>query len=146
MNAYHTLCLCLALMFGATLSAQSQEFEDRELQAFVEVMNAYSPHHLNMSEAVGAQASKLNMKLSRYEELFKAWRQKQLEAIVDNDQELEAFYQMQATIKRLQTDLEEKFNQLITDSTLDMDRFEEINDAYYTHNKVRERIDALMTQ
>ncbi len=144
--------ICLA--FG-TLAQQlpqgaqqqvNDNFSDEDYEKFVAINQTLAPMQAEVEAKMVGILEEKGMEVPRFQALMQAQRQGNIMDATDDPEEISTFNEAGQEIMKVQQESQEELQKHITDSGMEIQKFQEISIAYNQSPKVKEKVDALMAE
>lgn len=126
---------------AASQTAQSaQSFSNADLKSFLEANSKATEIQKESRTALVAAIEEQDLSVDRFNELAKAHREKKLEEVAENPEEISAFSNAAQTIVQLQPETRQKVKEAIEEEGLTMEEYNDILTAYKEDPAVQAQI------
>ncbi|ARS34283.1 DUF4168 domain-containing protein [Pontibacter actiniarum] len=143
-----SLCFGQAAFAQQTAAPQeqqtSQTYSDEELRSFLDANTKATEIQKESRTALVSAIEEQDLSVDRFNELAKAHRQKKLEEVAENPEEIAAFSTAAQAIVQLQPEVKEKVEQAIEEEGLTMEEYNNILKAYKEDPAVQAQIRKVM--
>lgn len=137
--------ICLA--FGTLAQQQvNDNFSDEEYEKFVAINQTLAPMQAEVEAKMVGILEEKGMEVPRFQALMQAQRQGNIMDATDDPEEISTFNEAGQEIMKVQQESQEELQKHITDSGMEIQKFQEISIAYNQSPKVKEKVDALMAE
>lgn len=145
-----SILFSICLVFG-TIAQQAQQqvndnFSDDEYEKFVAINRTLAPMQAEVEAKMVGILEEKGMEVPRFQALMQAQRQGNIMDATDDPDEITIFNQAGQEILKVQRESQEKLQKHITDSGMEIQKFQEMSIAYNQSPKVKEKVDEMMAE
>lgn len=149
-----SILFSICLTFG-TLAQQlpqgaqqqvNDNFSDEDYEKFVAINQTLAPMQAEVEAKMVGILEEKGMEVPRFQALMQAQRQGNIMDATDDPEEISTFNEAGQEIMKVQQESQEELQKHITDSGMEIQKFQEISIAYNQSPKVKEKVDALMAE
>ncbi|WP_162419363.1 DUF4168 domain-containing protein [Cyclobacterium roseum] len=149
-----SILFSICLTFG-TLAQQlpqgaqqqvNDNFSDEDYEKFVAINQTLAPMQAEVEAKMVGILEEKGMEVPRFQALMQAQRQGNIMDATDDPEEISTFNEAGQEIMKVQQESQEELQNHITDSGMEIQKFQEISIAYNQSPKVKEKVDALMAE
>ena len=133
----------------AATKAQQQvndTFTDEEYETFVAINQTLAPMQAEVETKMVAVLDEKGMEAPRFQELMQAQRQGNIMDATDDAAEIALFNEAGQEIMKIQRNSQQELQKKITDSGMEIEKFQEMSIAYNQHPKVKEKVDEMIAE
>lgn len=149
-----SMLLGICLAFGATAQqlpqgAQQQindNFSDEEYEKFVAINQTLAPMQAEVEAKMVGILEEKGMEVPRFQALMQAQRQGNIMDATDDPDEITIFNQAGQEIMKVQQESQQELQKHITDSGMEIQKFQEMSIAYNQSPKVKKKVDEMMAE
>ncbi|RIJ34069.1 DUF4168 domain-containing protein [Pontibacter oryzae] len=129
---------------GPQTEQSEHSFSNQDLKNFLEANTKATEIQKESRTALVAAIEEQDLSVDRFNELAKAHRQKKLEEVAENPEEISAFSSAAQTIVQLQPETRQKVKEAIEEEGLTMEEYNNILKAYKEDPAVQTQIRKVM--
>ncbi|SIS93926.1 DUF4168 domain-containing protein [Belliella pelovolcani] len=148
-----TLSIVFALLGFAALAQQmptqmeiKEDFKDSELKEFVKVNLELMPIQEKSQEGMLAAIEASGLTVERFQELAQAQQGGNLTDVAESAEEMAMFNEAGQKVMGMQQDMQTEIQQVIEDSKLSQQEFQQLYMAYTQSAKVKAKVDEMMAK